>query len=259
MRRLFNMKHITRPLSYLLACVFLVLLWQCGAWLLGTQLVPAPAGVFTLLGQSLHSGTFWGHIAISAFRVISALLLAWVLAFPLGLILGHCRLADGLLAPLFFLTYPIPKIVLLPVFLTLFGLGELPRILLISLTVGYQILLVTRDSARNLNRQYPRSFRTLSSSTRELARHVYIPAALPAALTALRVASGTALAVLFMVESFATTRGLGYTIMDAWGRGDLDEMYAGILTMSVLGVLLYELCNLLEHYFCRWQSSVRQF
>ena len=81
-----------------------------------------------------------------------------------------------------------------------------------------------------------------------------LPAALPDAMTALKVASGTAVAVLFMAESFATRRGLGFLIMDAWGRGDQLEMFTGILAMSLLGVALYELCNVLETRSCRWRN-----
>ena len=77
---------------------------------------------------------------------------------------------------------------------------------------------------------------------------------LPDAVTALKVASGTAVAVLFMAESFATRSGLGFLIMDAWGRGDQQEMFAGILAMSLLGVLLYEGCNAVERWCCRWKS-----
>lgn len=73
-------------------------------------------------------------------------------------------------------------------------------------------------------------------------------------MTALKVASGTAVAVLFMAESFATRRGLGFLIMDAWGRGGQLEMFTGILAMSLLGMALYELCNVLETRSCRWRN-----
>ena len=81
-----------------------------------------------------------------------------------------------------------------------------------------------------------------------------VPAALPDAITALRVATGTAVAVLFMVESFATDRGLGFLIMDAWGRGDQLEMFAAILAISLTGVGLYEACTLLERRLCPWKT-----
>lgn len=240
---------------YLLAVLLLLLLWQAGNRLLGDAILPAPLQVLLFFFSSLGQIQFWEHIGISFLRVSLALVLAWCTAFPLGLILGYARRVDEYISPFVFLTYPIPKIVLLPVFLTIFGLGDAPRVVLVAMTTGYQILVVTRDSALGLDRKYLDSFRSLGGSQIQLLRHVLVPAALPAAITALRVASGTAVAVLFMVESFATASGLGFLIMDAWGRGDMMEMYSGILGMSIMGVLLYEGCNLMEKRLCPWENA----
>lgn len=235
------------------ALAFLLLIWQMGSLTLGPFLLPPPAEVLALFGRSLATRPFWEHIGASAWRAVAGLGLAWCAAFPLGLALGHARRLDRVAAPLLFLIYPLPKIVLLPLFLTLLGLGDAPRILLIALTAGCQILVLTRDAAKRLDRRYVDSFRSLGGSGRDLARHVLVPAALPEALTALRLASGTAVAVLFMAESFATRRGLGFVIMDAWGRGDQAGMLCAILAMSALGVLLHEGCNGLERLLCRWK------
>lgn len=241
-------------LRYFAALAALLVLWQIGSLALGEFLLPRPLDVLKALAEALGTSAFWGHAGASAWRALAALSLAWLTAFPLGLALGHGRLADKFLSPLVFLTYPLPKIVLLPLFLTLFGLGDLPRVLLIALTAGYQILVVTRASAKGLDRKYLDSFRSLGGTPAQALRHVLIPAALPDAMTALKVASGTAVAVLFMAESFATRRGLGFLIMDAWGRGDQLEMFTGILAMSGLGVGLYEVCDALERASCRWRS-----
>ena len=225
---------------YLLALAALLAIWQIGSLALGEFLLPRPLDVLAYFGEALTTGAFWQHAGASAWRVLSAMSLAWLVAFPLGLILGHVRSVDNTLSPMVFLTYPLPKIVLLPLFLTLFGLGDLPRVLLIA--------------AQGLDKKYLDSFRSLGGTPLQMLRHVLIPAALPDAMTALKVASGTAVAVLFMAESFATRRGLGFLIMDAWGRGDQLEMFTGILAMSLLGVALYELCNVLETRSCRWRN-----
>ncbi|MCD6291131.1 MAG: ABC transporter permease subunit, partial [Anaerolineae bacterium] len=82
---------------------------------------------------------------------------------------------------------------------------------------------------------------------------VYLPATLPAVLTALRVSVGTAVAVLFFAESFATTSGLGYYIVvESWGRLAYPEMYAGVVAMSVLGLMLYFAIDWLEKHLCSW-------
>lgn len=246
------MRRITH---YLAASLFLLLLWQGASGALGAALLPPPLEVLSFFMSSLADGGFWSHVWASFMRVSLSLVLAWCTAFPLGLFLGYSRRADEIVSPLVFLTYPIPKIVLLPVFLTLFGLGDAPRIVLVAMTTGYQILVVTRDSALGLDPKYIDSFRSLGGTQLQMLRHVLVPAALPDAVTALRVASGTAVAVLFMVESFATSSGLGFLIMDSWGRGDMMEMYTGILAMSIMGVVLYEGCNYMEHRLCRWREA----
>ena len=146
---------------YLLALAALLAIWQIGSLALGEFLLPRPLDVLAYFGEALTTGAFWQHAGASAWRVLSAMSLAWLVAFPLGLILGHVRSVDNTLSPMVFLTYPLPKIVLLPLFLTLFGLGDLPRVLLIALTTGYQILVVTRASAQGLDKKYLDSFRSL--------------------------------------------------------------------------------------------------
>ena len=63
------------------------------------------------------------------------------------------------------------------------------------------------------------------------------------------------MAILFFVESFATTRGLGFVIMDAWGQADYERLYAGIVAMAALGLCLYLLLDLVEERVCRWTRT----
>ena len=86
----------------------------------------------------------------------------------------------------------------------------------------------------------------------QAVRYVYIPAALPELFMALKVATGTAIAVLFLAESFATTTGLGFLIMDAWGMGDTLAMFVAILGMSILGLTVYASVGVLETATCPW-------
>jgi len=255
-------------LRLLAALAALGLLWAVAAIVLGERVLPPPGAVGLYFFHSLSHGEFWGHFSASAGRAAGGIALGFALAFPAGLALGVCRCLDAWLSPFVFLTYPAPKILFLPVLLVLLGLGEAPKIILIALTVAYQILLVTRDSLRRLDQRYLDSFmalcltpgqgrpRPVMSDRLGLIRHVFVPAALPAAVTALRLVSGTAVAVLFMAESFATDSGLGFLIIDAWGGLDLPRMFAGILAMSGLGLAFYGIGGLLELRFRRWSGRV---
>lgn len=118
----------------------------------------------------------------------------------------------------------------------------------------FQILVTARDAAKGIPAQNVYSMTSLGAKKRHIYYHLVWPASLPKVLTALRISLGTAIAVLFFVESFATTEGLGYFIMDSWSRSDYSEMFAGIIGMSMLGLSLYILIDIIDAKWCRWQN-----
>lgn len=250
-------KRARGALRYLAASALLLLFWALGSAALGEMLLPDPWATIRAFAESLSDPAFLGHCAASGLRLIGGLALALAVGFPFGLWFGHSDRADWLGAPLAFITYPLPKIVLLPVFFTIVGIGDASRVLLIALTTGYQILVIVRAEARALSDASERALRSMGASTFEILRHVWLPAALPSLFTGLKVASGTAVAVLFLAESFATDSGLGWLIMDAWGMGDILRMFVGILGMSLMGVLLYAAVSAAEALCCRWLRAGR--
>jgi ABC-type nitrate/sulfonate/bicarbonate transport system permease component len=132
--------------------------------------------------------------------------------------------------------------------------GNVSKIFLISLILWFQVLVVVRDEASAIRPELVHSVRSLGAGRRALLRFVYLPACLPAVLTAIRVSIGTAIAVLFFVESFATASGLGYyIIVETWGRLDYTAMYAGVVAMSLLGLVLFFTVDRLEHRLCPWK------
>lgn len=240
-------------LRYFLGFLIIVFFWMWGSWTLGGDLLPNPWMTINALGIALLQGDFWTHILSSLYRLICGLIASVCIAFPLGLLLGHYRTADWIGSPILFITYPLPKVVLLPVFFTLIGLGESSRILLITLTTGYQLLVIVRASALSIDSSYEKAFFSMGGNRWQALRYVYLPSALPALFTSLKVATGTAIAVLFLAESFATTTGLGFLIMDAWGLGDTLSMFVAILAMSLLGLLVYSTIGFLERIVCPWE------
>ncbi|MHB8829687.1 MAG: ABC transporter permease, partial [Syntrophales bacterium] len=146
-----------------------------------------------------------------------------------------------------------PNIVFLPLIMVLFGLGDFSKIFLITLVVFFQILVTTRDAARNVSQAMILSVISLGAKRRDLYRHVVWPAIIPDVFTALRIGSGTAIAVLFFAESIASSEGLGYYLMDAWSRYAYPEMFAGIIAMGFLGYSLYMGIDFLDSKICRWK------
>lgn len=246
---------VRRLAGYLGATAVLLVGWAALAALIDSPALPGP--MVALAEFARQAPALLPEALVSLWRVLAAMAWGTALAVPLGLGLGRSPRADAVFAPLVFLSYPVPKVVLLPVFLVLLGLGDAPKIALIGLIVFFQILVTARDAAKAVPEASVLSVRSLGASRLDIARHVVVPAATPEIFTALRIGTGTAIAVLFLAESIAGTNGLGWFIVDAWGRIDYPSMFAGIVAMALLGVVLYEVLDVVEARVTRWRRALR--
>ncbi|MEG6523738.1 ABC transporter permease [Desulfotomaculum sp. 1211_IL3151] len=249
MRRVF--KNTEKIFSFLWSVALLLLLWWLLAVLLKSPAVPLPLDALQSFLQNIQ-GNLLIHLGVSLYRVLISLVLATILAVPLGLLLGKNPEMDAKIAPLLYITYPIPKVVFMPVFLIILGIGDSSKILLITLITFYQILVTTRDAAKNMAKEYVFSLKSLGATSWDLYRHVYLPGCLPAILTSLRLGLGTAMAVLFLAETYATQTGIGFFIMDSLSRMNYEEMFAGIIAMGLMGFFLYVLLDQAEKILCSW-------
>ncbi len=241
--------------TYILTIMFIYGLWYLLSLILGTSILPDPFIVFKRGFNEVATPVFWVHVETSTLRLLAGLLSAFVLAVPIGLVLGSNPRLDSLFAPLIYLGYPIPKIVLMPIIFVLFGLGDTSKIVLIAMITFFQLLITTRDSARKISNAIVYSLKSLGADRLDFYLHVVWPVSLPGIITSLRIGTGTAVAVLFFVESIATSKGLGYYIIDAWGRADYPAMFVGIIALSIIGIILYECFDLLERKFCKWKNQ----
>jgi NitT/TauT family transport system permease protein len=248
------LKLAGKTLPFLSSTIILIAAW----WLLSLGLkspaVPPPPEAFNSLWHSMQ-GELPAHLAVSLYRILISMFLATVMAVPLGLILGNNPKMDTKAAPLIYLTYPIPKVVFMPILLILLGIGDVSKIVLITLIAFYQILVTTRDAAKNLDKEYVLSVRSLGASSWDLYRHVYLPGCLPSILTSLRLGLGVAMAVLFLAETYATQKGIGFFILNSMSRMNYEEMFAGIIAMGLMGFFLYLVLDLAEKKLCAWMRA----
>lgn len=237
----------------LLASLALLSGWYLLALIIQRPILPAPDKVLLVFFQELGRGLLL-HFAASLGRAVAGMTIAVLLAVPAGLGLGATPRLNRFFSPILYLLYPIPKVVLTPIVLLLLGIGDLAKITMIVLILFFQVLVLVRDQAAGLPPQLLHSLRSLGAGRRALLRFVYLPAALPSILTALRQSIGTTVAVLYVTELFATRWGLGYYI---YYQGstllNYPAMYAGVLAMSLLGLGLYFAVDGLERRLCPWK------
>ena len=237
----------------LFATLGLLVTWQVAAMLVNRPILPTPLVVLEVFFREL-GGELPIHFVASLWRVIAGMLLSVVTAVPAGLAIGASKKLNRVFSPVIYLLYPIPKVVFVPVVLLFLGIGDLAKIVVIFLILFFQIVVLVRDQAAGLAPQLLQSLRSLGAGRRALFRFVYLPASLPAILTALRQSVGTAVAVLYIAELFATRTGLGYYIYyEGSTLLDYPAMYAGVLAMSLLGLGLYFTVDWMEKRLCPWK------
>ncbi len=227
------------------------LLWWVFALIIDRPILPLPHCALNHFIK-IFPTQLWVHILLSLYRVVSAIGIA-LFGMPIGLFIGRNKEIDQVISPIIYLIYPIPKIAFLPVIMLLFGLGDVTKILMIAMIVFFIILITGRDAGKNIDKQVYYSLIAMGANEWQIYRHVIIPAAMPALFTMLRITVGTAIAVLFFTETFGTSQGIGYFIIDAWARINYEEMFAGIIGLSLIGFLLYAIVDLLERQLCKWK------
>jgi NitT/TauT family transport system permease protein len=231
----------------------IAVVWQVAAMLINLSILPTPWVVFKVFFEELGKGLVT-HFLYSLWRVTAGMLLSVLVAAPAGLVIGGSKRFDRIFSPIIYLLYPIPKVVFVPVVLLFLGIGDTAKITLIFLILFFQIVVLVRDQAAGLPPQLIQSVRSLGAGRRALFRFIYLPASLPAILTALRQSIGTAVAVLYITELFATKYGLGYYIYyNGSTLFNYPAMYAGVIAMSLLGLGMYYAVDWAERKLCKWK------
>ena len=241
--------------SVLVAGIGLLLAWEAAALLLNEAILPPPHEVLYEFLREMPGDLGLDFLA-SMWRVLASLTLAILLAAPAGMVMGQSKQINEIFSPVVYLIYPVPKVVLVPIVILLLGINDFSKIAVIFLILFFQILVLVRDQAAAIRPELVASVRSLGAGRRALFRFVYLPASLPAILTAVRQSIGTAVAVLYVVELVATQRGLGYYIyIHGSTLFDYPKMYAGVVAMSVLGLGLYFAADWLHRRLCPWQFA----
>ena len=235
--------------------IFLCLvLWAVTAQILQMPVIPSPEQVLLRLMQKFPD-TIAVHAGYSLLRIVLGLVVAVAVGYPVGVLMGYFPRVNRLLAPILYLTYPVPKIALLPVVMLLFGVGERSKMLLVFLIIVFQVVVAVRDAVAAIPPETYAPLRVLGATFAQIVRHIIVPASLPKFITAVRVAMATAISVLFFTETFGTQYGIGYYIMDAWLRVNYLDMYAGITVLSTMGLVLFILLDWAERRLCAWSRT----
>jgi ABC-type nitrate/sulfonate/bicarbonate transport system ATPase subunit/ABC-type nitrate/sulfonate/bicarbonate transport system permease component len=229
--------------------------WEVLALVLDAPFLPRPGLALERFFAGIRDGILCRHAGVSLLRILASLGLAGPPAWALGLLAGRIPWADTIASPLVYLFHPLPKVAFLPLLMLVFGLGDASKIALMGLVIFGQLFVGARDSAKAIAPSLIDTVKSLGGKTGATLRHAILPATLPALISSLRISLGTAIAVLFLSETFASINGLGWYIMDSWSRVDYPDMYASIMALSALGLGLYIALDAAQAILLRWRET----
>jgi NitT/TauT family transport system permease protein len=225
-----------RSLAIVLFCAAWEILPRCG--MVDRVFLPPFSAVVAALWHLLSSGALREHVLASASRSVSGLALAILTAVPLGLVIGWNRRIAEFLNPLLEIFRNTAALALLPVFTLILGIGETSKIAMVLYASTWPILLSTVNAVHTVDPLLVKAARSMGLRSVRLFTKVILPASVPTIFTGIRLAAAHSILVLIAAEMVGSKAGLGYLVNSAEFNFQIPEMYAGILTLALLGLLV---------------------
>ena len=212
-------------------------LWQVVATrFIDPFFLPSPLAVLKGAGGLIADGTLVQAIGASMSRILAGWLLGSALAMPLGLAIGASRILQSVVDPFVHFFRFIPAIALVTLFIVWFGIGEASKVLLIAYSTAFLVVISTASGVGALSKDKLDAARCLGASPMQVFVHVVIPASVPAIYVGMRLALAGSFLVIVAAEMLAADSGLGTLIWTSRLYFRIDWMFAGIVTLGLLGL-----------------------
>jgi len=231
----------------------LLALWQlAAARLIDVLFFPAPSSILATGWSMTMSGELWHHLGATLARMSAGLIFGSVLGVPCGILLGT-RKVPSAVEPAVSALNSMPKLTLLPLLMLFLGLGEAPKLLLITAGCFLTMAIQAMDAVRGIQRDYVDLAINYGASRAALWRKVYAPSTLPQLFTGMRLAIGRALTLAVSVELVSSQTGLGSLIWSAWQTFNISKLYVGVGLAAALGMTLHIGLKHLEARLAPWR------
>ncbi|MEN6325411.1 MAG: ABC transporter permease [Syntrophomonas sp.] len=246
-----------RFLKGLLIPFVILAIWYTGSksgiW--NSFILPSPGQTFETGQYLITSGILFKHVLISLYRVFAGFALAFLLAFPLGIILGMKRKLIDYFELIIEFVHHVPPLATVPMLILWFGIGEISKLVVIVLASFFPIFLNTLDGVLRCDEHLLEVGESFGFAARDRFKYIIFPATFPYILMGMRLGLGYSWRALIGAEIIAATAGIGYMILDAELLSRPDIMIVGILTIGILGTLIDFVFFRITNLFVTWKEG----
>jgi len=252
------MRKVTQERALAILSPLAVLaVWQIASdlGLVDQRYVPSPVAIAKAGWSLATTGELGTHVWVSLRRLALGFVLGAVPGVLIGMVMGLNRWVRATLDPLVAALYPIPKIAILPLLMLVFGLGDASKVAVVAMSVLFLTIINTTVGVVQLERIYFDVARNYGTPWPKLFARVILPGALPTVFAGLRISLGVSLVVLVSAEFVASNSGIGYLIWTSWQTLVVENMFVGIIVVTILGVLTTFLLHECERLLIPWRQD----
>lgn len=243
---------------WLLSVLALIIVF--GGWYLLTcsegSVIPTPVDVvvrfFEILKEPIAKVPLWRHIVVSLYRVFTAFLSAAVTGILFGVLLGWFKVFRKIFYPLYNLLRPIPPIAWIPIIILIFGIGELPKILIVFIGAFTPIVFNTYSAVLMVDRQVLNAGIVLGASERQLLFQVALPDCIPTIIAGLKTAMSIAWMCVVAAEMIVSKAGVGFLINRGMENSDTALVMVSMVVIAAVSATITFILNKLEEVLCPW-------
>ncbi|MBS1693522.1 MAG: ABC transporter permease [Actinobacteria bacterium] len=234
----------------------LLALWQAGSalGLIPQDVLPAPSLIAEAGAELVGSGELADALTVSGLRVVEGLLLGGLLGVALGTAVGLSRWLEATVDPPMQMVRALPHLGLIPLFILWFGIGELPKVLLVAMGVSVPLYLNTFSAIRQVDPKLFETAAVLGFSFRQRLGTIIVPSAAPQVLVGLRQSLAIAWLTLIVAEQINADKGIGFLINNARDFLRIDIIIFCLIVYALLGIGTDAVVRVLERRALRYRG-----
>ncbi|SDA65593.1 ABC transporter permease [Methanobrevibacter millerae] len=221
--------------------IAIIIFWYVitnGLHLVEPYVLPGPVDVLNSAIKIIQSGKLLKNTVDTLFKVFCGLIIASVVAIPLGILFGWYQTLEDLTSFIISILRPIPPVAWIPFSILWFGIGTVPAVFIIFMGCVFPILVYTMDGVKRTDKVLIESAQTLGANDWHILRRVIWPSAIPYIVSGLKVGVGIALMCTISAEMIGSSSGLGYMILTATNLFDTGTTVVGMLVIGLIGLVL---------------------
>jgi NitT/TauT family transport system permease protein len=251
--------RISGVLDPLIFLVGVIVLWQVAVSLklVDNLVLPAPGDVVVSFFELFAAGRIWTDIWVTTWETLAGFVIAAIGGVVLAVVTGLSKRMKSMLYPHIIALQVMPRIAIAPILIAWLGFGDSPKIAIAALIAFFPVFVNTLTGMASIGSEEEEMFRSLGATKRQLFVNLMLPTSLPLIFAGLKTAMTLALTGAIVAEFISAEYGLGLLVQRYSYQLNMDDAFAVLIVLMLLGLLLYAVTAVLDSVIVFWNHDTR--